>query len=55
MTKGDEKYCLEAEDAMDRTWCDEPAFPGMNKTGTPMTFQVISSGVQRQSFRVLEH
>lgn len=44
MTDGDEKYCLAAEDAMERTWRDEPAFPGINKTGTPITF--IGSGME---------
>jgi len=37
---GDEKYCLAAEEAIDRTWRDEPAFPGMNNTGMPTGFVV---------------
>jgi hypothetical protein len=32
---GEEKYCLVAEEAMERTWWDEPAFPGMKSTGIP--------------------
>jgi hypothetical protein len=32
---GEEKNWRVAEDAMERTWCDEPAFPGMKSTGEP--------------------
>ena len=40
---GEEKYCLVAEEAIDRTWWDEPAFPGMKSTGVPDGCGVLSS------------
>ena len=42
MTYGKEKYCLVAEEAMERTWWDEPAFPGMKSTGVPDGCGVLS-------------
>ena len=34
-SNGEEKYWRVADEAMERTWCDEPAFPGMKRTGDP--------------------
>ena len=54
-TNGEEKYCLAADDAMERIWCDDPAFPGMKRTGKPIAYlireQLISyQRVQRRPF-----
>ena len=42
MTYGEEKYWRVAEEAMERTWWDEPAFPGMKSTGVPVGYGVMS-------------
>lgn len=50
-TNGDEKYCLAADDAIERTWCDDPAFPGMNKTGKPAAYLIREQLISYQHVR----
>lgn len=39
---------------MERTWCDDPAFPGMNRTGKPIAFSLIVNGLPEFTLPILD-
>lgn len=51
-TNGDEKYCLAADDAIERTWCDDPALPGMNKTGRPIAYLIQEQPISHRRVQI---